>query len=97
MFGQRGFAVKVTPRHATDLRDGHMGLVHEQQRILGQVFKQSRRRLARRASRQIARVVLDPVAKSASGHHFQIKLCALGNALGLQQLPLRLEQLHRLI
>jgi fructoselysine-6-P-deglycase FrlB-like protein len=40
----------VAARHAADLRHGDVALVDEQQRVLGQIFEQRRRRLARQAA-----------------------------------------------
>ena len=56
-----------SPRiHAAELRHGHVALVDDQQRVVGQVLEQGRRRLARLAAGQIARIVLDAGAASRS-------------------------------
>jgi hypothetical protein len=37
----------VAPRHAVDLPNRHMAFIDKEQRIFGQIFKQSWRRLPR--------------------------------------------------
>ena len=59
---QRGFAPEVAPEHAADLRHCHMAFVGKDERVIGQILEQCRRRLARLAPRQPARVILDAVA-----------------------------------
>ena len=67
----------VAAEHAVELRHGDMALVDDQQGVVGQVFEQGRRRLARIAPGQIARVVLDPGAGAGRLHHLQIEGGAL--------------------
>ena len=62
-----------------------MAFVHEQNRVFGQVFEQSRRRFARGASRQVAGIVFDAFAVSRRFQHFQIEPRALFNAFGFQR------------
>ena len=76
-----------------------MALVDEHQRRRRQVVDQRRRRLARPASRQVPRVVLDALAETDLGHHLEIEARALLDALRLDQLHLRDEEvllLHEL-
>ncbi len=68
-----------------------MALVDDQQRVVRQVFEQRRRRLARRAARQVARIVLDAGAVAGRLQHLQIEAGALLQPLGFQQLPVLLE------
>ena len=65
-----------------------MAFVDENQGIVGDVFEQGRRRLARLAAGEIARIVFDAGAGAGCLQHFEIELGAL-----LQ--PLRLEQAAR--
>ena len=65
-----------------------MALVDEQQRVVGQIVEQARRRLAGAAPRQIARVVLDAVAVADLEDHLQVEARALLE-------PLRLDELVR--
>ena len=84
-----------------------MALVDDEQRILGNIFEQGRRRLAGLAPGQEARVVLDAGAAARGLDHLDVEIGALLQALGLQQLArlvellqpdlqLLLDQLHRL-
>ena len=59
---QHFLARPVAVVHAADLRHGLVALVDDDQRVVGQVVEQRRRRLARRAAGQVPRVVLDAVA-----------------------------------
>ena len=85
VFGQRRLAAEVALVHAADLRHRDVALVGEDQRVVGQVFEQGRRRLARLAAGEIARIVLDALAGAGGLHHLEVE----GGAL-LE--PLRLEQ-----
>mmetsp|Transcript_29475 Transcript_29475/g.57756 ORF Transcript_29475/g.57756 Transcript_29475/m.57756 type:complete len:260 (-) Transcript_29475:292-1071(-) len=51
-------------------------------------FKERWGRFTRRAARQIARIVLDPVADACGLQHFEIKVCALFKPLRLKQFAL---------
>ena len=96
IFGQGQLAAVVPARHRPDLRHGLVAFVHEQQGIVGQVFKQRRRRLARQTPGQKARVILDPRAGSGRGDHFQVEIGALLQPLRFQQLALRVQLLQPL-
>ena len=78
-------AAKVAPVHAAKLRNGDVAFINENQRIIRQILKQRRRRFARLAPRQIARIVLDTGAGPGRLDHFQIKPGALFEPLGFQQ------------
>ena len=83
--GQRRFAPEVAPEHAADLRHGDVAFVHEDQRVVGQVFEQRRRRLARQAAREPARIILDAVAGAGRLDHLDVELRALLQPLRFQQ------------
>ncbi len=85
---ERFLARAVAFVHAADLRNRRVALVDEQQRVVGQVVEQARRRLAGAAPREIARVVLDPVAVADLEDHLQVEARALLE-------PLRLDELVR--
>jgi hypothetical protein len=63
-----------------------VALVGEQQGVVGDVFEEGRRRLARPAARQVAAVVLDAGAGAGGLDHLEVEGGALLQALGLQQL-----------
>ncbi len=94
VFGERRLAAVVALVHRADLRDRHMAFVGEDQRVVGQIFEQRRRRLARLAAGQIARIILDAGAGAGRLQHFQIEQGALFEPLRLQQAPLRVEPIE---
>lgn len=59
-----------------------MALINENEGIVGDVFKQGRRRLARLAAGEPARIVLDARAGPGGLHHFQIIAGTLLQPLG---------------
>src|SRR5690606_19601668 len=63
VFGERELAAVAAARHRADLRDRLVALVDEQQRVVGEVFEQRRRRFAGETSGEEAAVVLDPGAR----------------------------------
>ncbi len=65
-----------------------MALVAEDERVVGQVFEQGRRRLAGPAAGQVARIILDAGAGAGRLQHFEIEQRALFEPLRLQQPPL---------
>ncbi|CAI8178536.1 MAG: Uncharacterised protein [Alphaproteobacteria bacterium] len=83
-FGQCRFAPEVTAKHAADLRNGDMAFIRENQCIIGQIFKQCGRRLARFAARQIARIVFNSGARAGRLQHFQIEIGPLFQPLRFQ-------------
>ena len=91
VFGKRRLAAEVAAIHAADLRDGDMALVDEDQRIVGNVFEEGRRRLAGAAAGEVARIVLDAGAGAGRLHHLDVVAGALLQPLGLQQPAGRLE------
>ena len=99
-----------SPRiHAADLRHGDVALVDDQQRVVGQVLEQRRRRLARLAAGEVARIVLDAGAASRSPPSSPCRRCVrcssrcassslpLGVELGQPQLQVVLDLLDRLL
>ncbi len=68
-----------------------MALVAENQRVVGQVFEQGRRRLAGTAAGEIARIVLDAGAGAGRLQHFEVEDGALLEPLRLEQPPLVVE------
>ena len=88
MFRQGELAPIVAPVHAADLGNGHMGFVSENNGIVGDELEQRRRRLPRCAPRQIARIILDPVADARGLQHLDIEIRPLLQPLRLQQLAL---------
>ena len=97
VFRERDLAAVVAPRHPADLRHRDVAFVDEQERVVGQIFEQSRRRLAGIAAGQIAGVVLDTGAGPGRLDHFQIELGALADPLGFEIFPGRGEGLHLLL
>ena len=90
-FGEGRFAVEVAFEHAADLRHRHVGLVDDQQRVVRDVLEQGRRRFARAAPGQVARIVLDARTMPRGFEHLDVEHCTLFQPLGLQQLVIRLE------
>ena len=85
VFCKRRLPFEVAAIHAADLRNGDMAFIRENESIIGQIFEQSWRRLARFAAREIARVILDPLADACCLQHFKIKQSALLKPLCLEQ------------
>ena len=74
-----------------DLRHGDVALVDEDERVVGQIFEQRRRRLAGLAAGEIARIVLDAGAEAGRLHHLQVEHGALLQPLRFQQPAVRCE------
>ena len=94
---QHFLARPVAVVHAAHLRQRHVALVHDQQPVGREVVEQRPRRAARRAAGQGAAVVLDAVAVAHLAQHLDVIVGALADALGFQQLALRLKEGHLLI
>jgi len=62
-----------------------VAFVGENQRIVGHVFEQCRRRFARLAAGEVARIILDARAGPGGIHHFQIEGRALFEPLRFEQ------------
>ncbi len=80
--------------HAAELRERDVGFVDHQQRVRRKIVEQARRRLPRRASGEMARVVLDPLAEPDLGQHLEVEGGALLEPLRLQQLVVAVELLQ---
>ncbi len=78
--------------HPANLRDRLVAFVHDRQRIGRQIIQQRRGRRAGRASGQMSRVVLDPVAVSDLLDHLQIEHGPLVQAVRLQDLAFGFER-----
>ena len=65
-------------------------------RIVGQIFEQGRRRLARQAAGEEAGVILDARAAAGRGDHLEVEIGALLEPLQLEQLALDLQFLEPL-
>ena len=76
---------------AVQLRHGDVGLVDDEQVVVGEVVEQRVGRLARLPAVDVHRVVLDAVAEADLLHHLEVVLRAHAQALGLEQLALLLE------
>ena len=74
-----------------------MALVGEHERIVGQIFEQSRRRLAGPAAGQIARIVLDAGAGAGRLQHFEIEDRALLEPLRFEKPPLLVQLVQPLL
>ncbi len=88
---ERLLARPVALRHAADLRHGLVGLVDEHHIVLGEVVEQAVGTVAGLAAVEDPRVVLDPRAEAELAQHLHVVLGALAQAVGLEQLALRLE------
>jgi hypothetical protein len=86
----------VAVEHAAHLRDGDVALVDDDQGIARQVVDERGRGLPRRASREVARVVLDALAEAQLVHHLEVEVRPLLQALELEQLALALEPVEPL-
>ena len=91
VFGERRLAAEVAAVHAADLRHGDVAFVGEDQRVVGHVFEQRRRRLAGLAAGEIARIVLDAGAGAGRLHHLEVEGGALLQPLRFQQAALVVE------
>ena len=74
--------------HPSNLGDGLMTLVDEEQVVLRQVIQQGWWRLAGAAARKMAGVILNAVTESDFLHHLQVEQGPLLKTLGLHPLPL---------
>ena len=82
---QRLLARAVAAVHAADLRQCLVGLVDDDQGVLGQVIHQGRGRLPRLAAGEVPGVILDPLAGADLAHHLQIEEGTLAQALRLEE------------
>ncbi len=87
VLGERRLAAEVAAIHAADLRNGDVTLVDEDQRIVRNIFEQRRRRLARPAAGEVARIVLDALAGAGGLEHLDVVTGALLQPLRFQKAP----------
>ena len=69
--------------HAADLRDGGVGLIGDEQKVLGKEVDQGARAASGETLAEMAAVVLDALAKPHLLHHLQIIVRPLADALRL--------------
>ena len=85
---ERSFAGHVPFEHRADLRDGHVGLVNDEEEVLGEVVEKRVRGCSGTSPVNVARVVFDPRTRSNLLEHLQIEGGAHAQALFLDQLVL---------
>ena len=85
MLHKRQLARPVAVIHPAHLGDGNVGFIHDKEKVLREIVEETRRAGARRASRDMAGIVLDPRTVTNLAHHLQVETGAL-----LQ--PLRLDK-----
>jgi hypothetical protein len=76
---------------AVELGHGHVALVEHHQEVVGEVVEEGVRGHARASAVDGPRVVLDAVAHPHLAQHLEVVLGAHAEALGLEELALRLE------
>ena len=86
----------VAPVHGPDLRHGHVALVDDGEKILGEIVEQAEGAGTRFAAVEVARVVLDARAVAYLANHLHVVGHPLVEPLGLELLPDRFEKLHLL-
>ena len=96
VFDQTFLAGAVAVIHGAHLRERHMALVHDKQKILREIVDERVRRTSRRTPRQHARIVLDARAETDLLQHFNVVAGALRDALCLDQLAVFLEVFYAL-
>ena len=91
IFHQGLLARTVAVIHAVKLRHSLVRLVDEHQKVARKIIKQRGRRFARKASGEMARVVLDAVAVAHGLDHFEVIHHALMDALRFDEASLLLK------
>ena len=89
-------ARKVAVVHRPQLRQRHVALVDEQNKVLWEKVEQRVRRLTGAAPVKIARIVLDAAAIAHLADHLDVVAHSLSEPLRLEQLALRLKLLDAL-
>ena len=85
---ERILAGHLAVEHAPDLRDGHVGLVDDEEVVVRQVIHERPRRAAARAPAKRLRVVLDARAVAGLTQHLQVVAGPVLQTLRLQHPPL---------
>ena len=80
--------------HAADLRHRGVAFVEKQEKIIREKIQQRARRRSRFPAREMATVVLDPLAEAHLLHHLDVVLRPHPQTLRLQQLAFFLELIH---
>ena len=86
MLRKRELAAVVALIHAANLGHRNVAFVGKDDCIVWDKLEKSGGRLTCQATRQIARVVLDPVAEALGLHHLKVKIGPLLKALGFEEL-----------
>ena len=94
MIDERLLAAPIAVIHGPQLRDRLVRLIHEHEKVAGEVIHQGGRRLARTAPRQMPGVVLHARAAAHLLEHLKIKHGALLEPLRLEQ-PLPISKLRQ--
>ena len=87
----------VTGIHSANLRQRYMRLIHNQQKILGKIIYQRKRRLTGLTSSKMTRIVFDAGAVAHLLHHLQIVIRALLQTLCLQQPAMLIQLIKTLV
>jgi hypothetical protein len=85
------FAAAVAVPHAVELRDGDVGLVDEEEVVLGEVVEERGWGFAGEAAGEVAGVVFDAVAVAYGLDHLEVEAGALVDALGFDEAALGFE------
>jgi hypothetical protein len=85
---ERALARGIALVHRADLRNRDVRLVDDEQEVVGEEVEQRVRRLARLASVDVTRVVLDARAEAELLQHLEVERRAHAQALRLEQLAL---------
>ena len=94
---QRRLTRFVAVEHPADLRNGHVALVHHQEKILRKKIEQTEWPLSRLSRRQMSRVIFNAVAEAHFLQHLQIVIGPHAHPLRFQVLAVLLEERHALI
>ena len=81
---QRLFAGVVSAVHGAHLRQGHMALIHKQQKIVREIIQQGGGHTARCSAGEHCRIVLDALAHAHLVEHFNVVIGALQRCAGLR-------------
>src|SRR5262249_20136962 len=91
VFDQSALARLIAGVHTSDLGNGLMAFVDDDNCVASQIVEQCRRRLAREAAGQVSRVILDTVAIAELLEHLEVVHSPLAEALGFEELTLGYE------
>ena len=97
VLGQRRLAPVVAAEHAPYLRHRDVAFISENERVIWQILKQRRRRVAGTPAGEITRIVFDARTRARRLHHFHIESRALFQALGFEQFARRIHLVEPLL